>query len=322
MSRRNNPYTQFAALPSGPLNPITDLDGFLFMYQSPGNRNWNTATGPDNGDGLTEYLQDAPNLIAANQGSALGNEFFVNNHATNIPAGEGYVVDDANKGLKYWNPGGGAEETVKVRMFGAGSETGLRHDQGEWTEVHGYFVTSGYGTNDDFRNDNNNVEHKLEGGNKWKHNDRYNDVEAGTGTEMNDGIAPDLLAPVANGSAFMFATARDLSGTYPCVNAQVPGTIADGAKNIQWVGQIAAGNTWENDVFQNDTLNESIVDPSSIDISPAYIDISNPRSDHSSNPKEYRYNELNILHFLWYTNRLATEQELKGIYEYLVNTFG
>lgn len=318
MSRRNNPFTQFPA--AGGFNPITDLDGFLFMWQAAGIRNWNTQTGPDNGDGLTEYLLDAPNLIAANQGSALGNELFVNNGASNITNGEGFVINDVVKGLKYWNPLGGAEDSIKVRMFGAGSETGIRHGAGEWTEVHAYKVSNGYGTNDNFRKDSNNVEHKLEGGSQWKHTDRYNTNEDGSGTELNDGIAPQFLAPVANGSSWMFATARDLSGTYASVNAQVPGTYADGAKNIQWIGQVAAGNTWGANVFQNDTLNESIIDPPAI--SPAYINTTNPRQDHATNPKEYRYNEATELHFLWYTNRLASLTELQNIYDFLNTTFG
>lgn len=322
MSRRNNPYNQFPVSSGGSFHPV-DLGGFLFMWQPAGTRTWNTLTGPDNGDGLTEYLVDAINLITANQGSANGNEFFVNNAATNIPNGEGYVIDDVNKYIKYWNPAGGGEDSVKVRMFGAGSETGLRHDIGEFTEVHAFFAADGYGTSQNFRKDNNNVEHKLEGGNKWKQTDKYNSLPDGTGTQMNDAITPDFLAPVTTGKSWMFAMGRDLSDTYASVNADVPGIHADGPKRVQWIGEIASGNTWA-DVYQNDTLNESIVDSANpdYDFSPAYIDILDPRSDNGSNPKEFYYNEGNGVHLIWYANRLITLAELQNLYNWLNQNFG
>ena len=307
--------------PGSSFSPATSLDGVLWHWEAPGSRSWTTLTGgADNGDGLTEYLDSVPNLISANQGSSLGNEVYVDNAATDYLSGKGYALDDTNKGIKHWNPSGG-EVAIKLRMFDGSSETGLRHAKGSFTEVHCWYITSGYGTNDNFRKDNNNVESKLEGGSQWKHTDRYNSQNDGLGTDLNDGVSPTFLTTMSDGATYMVARVRDMNDTYSSINTDVPGVHPDGNKYVQFIGPVANGNTWGANVAINDTLNESIVD-TGYAISPAYVHDTNAREDHGSNPKEFRYNELSIVKFIWYTPRVATLTELQNIYDWLNTNFG
>lgn len=279
---------------------------------------WTTYTPGGGGN----YFISAPNLNAAHTGSANGNEIYSNAGTSGADTGNGWTIEDADKGIKLTSL---SEQSIKTRLWDGSSETGLRNGIGPYFELVVVSFTNGYGPSNNFRKDNGWISSKWEGGNRWKHEDIFSENPDGTGGNFNGDITmPFNMTPDgASNKTYLFAHTRDMgdgaSQIHPSINADVPGTYADGPKYIQWIQEVTAGGSWSPAV--NDSLNESIVQAvKAYTYSPAYVHATAPDTDNTSaNTHEYFLQEGTILHMFIYGKKVITTQELSDAYEYAKN---
>lgn len=279
---------------------------------------WTTYTPGGGGN----YFISAPNLNAAHTGSSNGNEIYSNTGTGGADTGKGWTIEDADKGIKLTSV---SEESIKTRLWDGSSETGLRNDIGHYFELCVVTFTNGYGPSNNFRKDNGWVSSKWEGGSRWKHEDIFAENADGTGGNFNGDITMPFNGTVDGNSSktYLFAHTRDMGNAaaqvHACINANVPGTYADGPKYVQWIQEVTAEGSWS--PLVNDSLNESIEQViKSYTYSPAYVHATAPDTDNTSaNTHEYYWQEGTILHMFIYGKKVITTQELSDAYEYAKN---